>query len=214
MSDIKRDTIKKLLRFNAFFFYDNFVVGNEYVANCCHDSLNAEKVSFLERVFDWNNMTYELHPYFYADKDNWAQLLDLSDDDPHFESFLRSSFATIQVPVHRDNLKETAAVNFISNNSIANYEVVPEDMQGILEELDNTEPTLFTYDLDGNELAEPASTIDLGIFDLPTSLVILECGTADGVKPIGFPQSEDEPDSDVIIPKQYSPAIIADSCEP
>lgn len=214
MEEIKRETLRKMFRCNPFWVNDNYVVGNEYVANCCQDSFNAEKVRFLERVFDWDNMTYELHPYFYASKANWSQLLDLSDDDPHFEAFLRSSFATIQVPVHRDSLKETAAVNFIRNNSIANYEVVPEDMQAVLAELDNIQPTLFTYDLDGNELPEPKEEVDLGIFNLPTSLVILECGTSEGVKPIGFPQSEDEPTSDVILPKQYSPAIIADSCTP
>jgi hypothetical protein len=57
----------------------------------------------------------------------------------------------------------------------------------------------------------PKTTVDLGIFSVPTSLVILECGNQDGVKPIGFPQ-EEAPDPDVVIPKQYSPAIIADNC--
>lgn len=213
IDEIKRETIRKMFRCNPFWINDNYTVGNEYDANCCQDSLYAEKVRFLESVFDWNNMTYKLHPYFYANKSNWSQLLDLSDDDPHFEAFLRSSYATIQVPVHRDSLKEIAAANFIKNNSIANYETVPEDMQEVLEELSDIQPTQFTHDLEGNELAEPTSTVDLGIFNLPTSLVILECGTADGVKPIGFPQSEDDPESNVVIPKQYSPAIIADSCD-
>jgi len=137
----------------------------------------------------------------YADKRNWAKLLNLSDDDPHFEAFLQASFATVRIPVYRDALKETAAVNFIMNNSIANYEVVPASMTSLLDELDG-EPTKFTIGLNGEDV--PAATeSDLGIFPVPTDLVILECGVENGVKPIGFPE----------IPKQFSPAIIADRCD-
>lgn len=212
--EIKKETIRRMFRCNPFWVDDNFVVGREYKPNCCVDSLRAEKVRFLENTFDWDNMTYELHPYFYSNKASWAKLLELADNNPHFEAFLQASFATVQVPVHRDHLKEVAAVNFIKYNSLHNYETIPEDMEEVLEELDLVTPTMFTYDLEGNELPEPSDTVDLGVFNLPTSLVILECGTTDGVSPIGFPQSEEDPTSDVIIPKQYSPAIIADSCPP
>lgn len=99
------------------------------------------------------------------------------------------------------------------NNVIGNYLTVPANMQPIISELSNEPVTLFTHDVNGNEIPAPTSTIDLGIFNMPTDLVILECGTTNGVKPIGFPQSTDEPTSDIIIPRQYSPAIIADSCQ-
>jgi len=213
-NEIKKETIRKMFQCNPFWVNDNYKVGQEYDPNCCLDRSNAHKVRFLESTFDWGNMTYELHPYFYNNKSNWAQLLDLSDDDPHFEAFLQSSFATVRVPVFRDELKEKAAINFLANNSIGNYEVVPEDMEHIIEELSNSEPTKFYFDEHGNELPEPSEIVDLGIFPLPTDLVILECGNTDGIKPIGFPQSDDEPSSDVLLPKQYSPAIIADSCTP
>ena len=170
-------------------------------------------------------MTYEFMPYFYGSRDvlntsgqkvgdNWDKIQKFTDSDPHFEAFLQASYATIQIPVHRDSQKEIAAINFLLNNSIGNYEIVPESALPIIEELDLQPATPFTYDLEGNELAEPIETVDLGIFNLPTSLVILECGTQDGVAPIPFPQSTAEPESDVIIPKQFSPAIIADSCQP
>jgi hypothetical protein len=210
--EIKRETIRKMFRCNPFWIKDNFVVGKEYNPQCCADSLNAEKVKFLETVFDWNNMTYVLHPYFYSDKNNWKELLDLTDDNPHFESFMQASYATVRVPVFRDDLKELAAINFLQFNSIANYEVVPEEMNPLLDELRNNQPTLFTHDINGVELPLPVDTIDLGVFKIPTNLVMLECGNSDGIKPIGYPQSTDEPTSDVIIPKQYSPAIIADTC--
>jgi hypothetical protein len=210
-TELKKGALSKMFRCNPFWINDNYEVGKEYDPECCKDSLNAEKVRFLETLFDWNNMTYELHPYLYADRDNWAKLLSLSDDDPHFEAFLQSSFATVRIPVHRDSLKETAAVNFIMNNSIANYEVVPDSMKSLLDELDNGQPTKFTTGLNGEDLPVPTETVDLGVFSVPTDLVILECGVENGVKPIGFPETA-QSTTVVSIPKQYSPAIIADRC--
>lgn len=210
--EIKREAIRKMFRCNPFWLKDNYVVGKEYHPVCCYDGSNAEKVKFIETTFDWANMTYQLHPYFYSDKNNWNELLDLSDDNPHFEAFMQASYATIRIPVHRDELKERAAINFLQFNSVANYDVVPEGMDTLLAELKDNQPTLFEYDINGEKLPVPVEVIDLGVFKLPTDLVILECGNRDGVKPIGFPET-DRPDTDVSIPKQYSPAIIADSCD-
>lgn len=210
-TELKKEAIRKMFRCNPFWANDNYEVGKEYEPDCCGDNAYAERVRFLESTFDWRNMTFEFHPYFYNNKNAWDKIFDLSDNDPYFEAFLKASYATIRIPVHRDSLKEIAACNFIINNSIGNYEVLPEGLQNFVDEL-RTEPvTNFTTDLDGVDLPEPINTIDLGIFPIPTSLVILECGNENGVSPIGFPQSE-EIDPDVIIPKQYSPAIIANSC--
>jgi len=217
-TELKKGALSRMFRCNPFWITDNYEVGKEYDPDCCADSLNAEKVRFLETVFDWDNVSYELYPYIYADKDNWAGLLNLSDDDPHFEAFLQASFATVRIPVYRDSLKETAAVNFIMNNSIANYEVVPASVLGLLEEMESATPfktdadgkLVYEHDSDGNKV--PYYSTDLGVFPVPTDLVILECGVENGVKPIGFPQTAAHA-TDVLIPKQYSPAIIADRCE-
>lgn len=223
-TELKKEAIRKMMRCRPLGIVDKFEVGKEYHSECCVDSANGELARFLESVFDWRNMTYEFLPYFYSSrdvlwngwkvKDNWEELLKLKDSDPHFEAFLQASYASIRIPVHRESTKEIAAINFIFNNSIANYEVVPAGAQPILDELQLEPVTLFEYDLDGNLLPAPKEVVDLGIFTLPTDLVILECGTQDGVKPIGFPMSTDEPESDVVIPQQFSPAIIADSCNP
>lgn len=307
-TELKKGALQKMFRCNPFWIKDNYQVGDEYDPDCCKDNLNAEKVRFLENVFDWKNMTYELHPYFYTNHnkliptaDNWSKLLNLTDDDPHFEAFLQSSYATVRIPVYRDSEKEIAAINFILNNSIANYSVVPDSMQHILDDLkvntpfgyiDETETeipfvsiqkeydrtrqvkiyylddtntevvcnefleydkegnhTIFyynastsqvviseikegvnsdgqkynyyfnsanekiithktktEYDIDGN--STPYYSIDLGIFPIPTDLVILEAGVQDGVELRGYPEDQTEPTSEVIIPQQYSPAII------
>jgi hypothetical protein len=210
LTELKKEAIRKMFRCNPFWMNDKFVVGKEYNPDCCKDGANAERVRFLESVFDWQNMTYELHPYFYSNKTQWDKLLDLTDDDPHFEGFLKASYATVRIPVHRDDKKEIAACNFLVNNAIGNYETIPEGLEELIDELALEPATEFTFDLDGNPIT-PSTSVDLGIFPLPTGLVILECGTENGVKPIGFPQTAEGP-TDVSIPKQYSPAIIADSC--
>lgn len=218
--ELKREAIRKMFRCNPFWMNDNYKVGEEFENPCCGSSgitnggnPPTEVIRFIETAFDWQNVTYELHPYFYANQTNWAGLLNLSDDDPHFEAFLKASQATIRIPVHRDYQKETAVINFIINNSIANYETIPSNMQALIDEL-QLEPntTIASYDLNGDPILEELEKTDLGIFNIPTDLVILECGNTDGIKPIGFPMSDDDPTTDVIIPKQYSPAIIADSC--
>jgi hypothetical protein len=308
-TELKKGTLSKMFRCNPFWIKDNYVVGKEYDPECCKDSLNAEKVRFLETVFDWNNMTYDLHPYFYANHDsknhaadNWGKLLNLTDEDPHFEAFLQASYATVRIPVHRDSLKEIAAINFIINNSIANHSVIPASLQHLLDDLDANTPfgyipensanadfidirkeydrsgklkifymdnsgkevictereeidkegkkTLFYYDAAGklliSEIKEginsngqkyfyyfnaqdkkvichkaktefdikgnetPYYSVDLGIFHIPTDLVILEAGVQNGVKIKGYYEDLSDPSSDVVIPQQFSPAIIQD----
>lgn len=212
--EIKKEAIRKLFRCNPFWVNDNYEVGKEYSPNCCTDGTNAERVRFIESIFDWNNLTYELFPYFYDNKTQWNKLLDLTDDDPHFESFMRSSFASVKIPVFRDNLKEIAACNFLVNNSIGNYETIPEGLEDLLNELATEPVTYFTgLDLEGNTIPAETSVVDLGVFPIPTSLVILECSNQDGVEPIPFPMVTEET-TDLLIPKQYSPAIIANSCTP
>jgi hypothetical protein len=300
-TELKKGALTKMFRCNPFWITDNYHVGREYDPNCCEDTLNAEKIRFLETTFDWKNMTYELYPYFYADKDNWKDLLDLTDDDPHFETFLQSSYATLRIPVYRDSEKEIAAINFILNNSIANHSVVPANMQHIIDDLNTITPfgfinetettipfvdikkeydktgkikiyyiddlgneilcedvleydkegnkTVFYYTLTGSQMviseikeginsegqkynyyfnsanekiithkskteydltgnSIPYYSTDLGIFPIPTDLVILEAGVQAGVEIRGYPEDTAAPTSEVIIPKQYSPAII------
>jgi len=309
-TELKKGALSKMFRCNnpnPFWITDNYIVGKEYDPDCCKDSLNAEKVRFLETIFDWNNMTYDLYPYFYArhdslkpEADNWGKLLNLTDDDPHFEAFLQASYATVRIPVFRDSEKEIAAINFIINNSIANHSVIPANLQHILQDLEANTPfgyipentsnadfieirkeydksrnlKIFYIDASGNEFicteksefdkegnatkfyydsnnvavmseikegvnsngqkyyyyfnrkdekiichkakteydikgnATPYYSTDLGIFPIPTDLVILEAGVENGVVLRGYPEDQSDPTSDVIIPKQYSPAII------
>ncbi|CAD0009824.1 hypothetical protein [Flavobacterium chungangense] len=212
-SELKRDALKKILDCNIaglnFTVNDEYIIGEEYNQSCCVDAINAEKVRFIENCFDFKNMTYELFPYFYGNKNNWDAQLKLNDEDPHFEAFLKASYASIQIPVHRDTMKERAAINFILNNSIANYAAIPANAQNLIAELENEPASPFDYEINANPSIppKPITTVDIGMFEVPTDLVILECGTERGIKP-----REDHALSTAILDQFKSPAIIADPC--
>ncbi len=59
-----------------------------------------DDIQFLEQAFDWKNMMYEFHPYYWGDKKKWTKAFNYEDTDPLFESFLKSGAATVIVPVH------------------------------------------------------------------------------------------------------------------
>ncbi len=54
---------------------------------------------FFETAFDWENITYELYPYYYGKKANWCSITQLRDNDPIFANFLKAGFARVLVPV-------------------------------------------------------------------------------------------------------------------
>lgn len=61
-------------------------------------ALIAPEVQFLEQAFEWENLSYVLYPYFWADKGQWGELADLSGPDPDFARFLRAGSARVIVP--------------------------------------------------------------------------------------------------------------------
>lgn len=56
-------------------------------------------IQFLEKAFEWINMTYSFAPYFWTRKDRWLDILKIGDVDPLFENFLRAGSARVVVPV-------------------------------------------------------------------------------------------------------------------
>ena len=54
---------------------------------------------FFEEAFEWEQMTYLYYPYFWARRKVWYELLNQSDPDTLFESFLRAGAARVNLPV-------------------------------------------------------------------------------------------------------------------
>lgn len=210
-TELKREALKKMLDCNSlgasFTLNDSYKYGNEYTMDCCLDNVNGAQAEFLERVFEWDNMTFNFHPYYHTKKSEWLDLLKLEDEDPLFESFLRASYVTLQIPVQRDRDKEIAAINFIYTNAINSTAVIPANAEPLLAELMN-HPANSTVGINGQPIQIPNSISDIGFFEMPTDLVILEKGTEDGVDVRPYPENPAAPNSNVIIPKVYTPGII------
>ena len=57
-------------------------------------------VRFLQQAFEWTTaMTYVFYPYMWGNPDRWFEVLDQSDPDPVFDTFLKAGSARVQVPV-------------------------------------------------------------------------------------------------------------------
>lgn len=60
---------------------------------------NGTTIDFFERAFDWRNITYALHPYFWGRESTWLDRSTLKSVDPILERFLKAGAATVTVPV-------------------------------------------------------------------------------------------------------------------
>jgi hypothetical protein len=61
-------------------------------------ALAAPMIQFLEQAFEWNNMTYIMYPYYWANDAQWRKLQMIEGSDSNFVRFLRSGSARVIVP--------------------------------------------------------------------------------------------------------------------
>lgn len=62
---------------------------------------SAPKIQFLEQAFEWENITYMLYPYYWAEPSRWTDLEPIEGNDPDFARFLRSGSARVVVPARK-----------------------------------------------------------------------------------------------------------------
>jgi hypothetical protein len=58
----------------------------------------APEIQFLEQSFEWENMTYVLYPYYWADQGRWGDLARIAGNDEDFARFLSAGSARVIVP--------------------------------------------------------------------------------------------------------------------
>lgn len=85
--------------------------------------LEGERAKFFESVFDWNLMSYEFLPYFWANRKRWKKMYQLNDSDPLFNAFLSSGMAKIYLTVVPGN--ERKALYFLKTGKIWLGDEVP-----------------------------------------------------------------------------------------
>jgi hypothetical protein len=59
----------------------------------------AAMVKFFEQSIDWQIMSYLFYPYYWADKCDWADLMQSESGDLVFQAFLQSGMARVVVPI-------------------------------------------------------------------------------------------------------------------
>ncbi len=64
---------------------------------------HGPKISFFETAFEWEHMTYETLPYYWARHDQWDALLSIDDPDPEHRRFLQAGAARALIPVRPDH---------------------------------------------------------------------------------------------------------------
>lgn len=91
----------------------------------------AEFIKFLEEAFDWNLMSYDFKPYYWAACTEWKNLLNsVSSSDALFEAFLQAGFAGMKVPVRGGY--EKAVLFFLDTGRIwKEGDVLIEDLDRI-----------------------------------------------------------------------------------
>jgi hypothetical protein len=59
----------------------------------------GRQIAFVERAFEWENMTYMFFPYFYGRFGEWSRrVIELADADPNMAAFLKAGAARVLVP--------------------------------------------------------------------------------------------------------------------
>ncbi len=133
----------------------------------------AAFVKFFEQAFEWDLMSYNFYPFYWAaKKDKWKDLYNIDNDDPLFRSFLQSGMARVVLTV-RPGFEET--VNwYMGTGQIWNGGQVP-----------TLDDPLFISIVE--ELKEPEGQVEeTWESRVPTSLTVLQSGTI-GLDAEGLP---------------------------
>ena len=122
---------------------------------------HGKYIAFMEECFEWPNMTYKFHPYYWANNTKWKTLVNLQDNDPLFESFLKAGSSTVVVPV-RPGYEKLFAY-YLNTGKLWFGEDVP--LTSALNDF------LGTIDTDPSEAPDVEACWNI---KLPTNLVVLQ----------------------------------------
>lgn len=134
------------------------------VKNDASLDIYTSQVKFLEQAFEWDLMSYHFYPFYWANKDKWAELYNPNEaNDPIFRAFLQSGMARVILTV-RPGFEE--AVNwFMATGQVWNGGQVPA-----------VDDALFVSII--KELQTPEGEVEeTWESRVPTSLTIIQAGS-------------------------------------
>ena len=83
----------------------------------------ANLVKFMEQAFEWQLMSYNFYPFYWAERNDWTELYQYECNDPLFRSFMQSGMARVVVTVRPGF--EKAVLHFMASGQIWNGGEVP-----------------------------------------------------------------------------------------
>ena len=83
----------------------------------------ANLVKFMEQAFEWQLMSYNFYPFYWAERNDWTELYQYECNDPLFRSFMQSGMARVVVTVRPGF--EKAVLHFMATGQIWNGGEVP-----------------------------------------------------------------------------------------
>lgn len=152
---------------------------NPPIFDNCNVIQNGPMVEFLEKAFEWDNLTYELYPYYYAKRCSWIDLLNVTDNDPKFQQFLQSGAARILVPVTPG--REREVLYYLQSGTKWNGEDAPAIFNthylSLIKEIETRYDPELTWPVPVQKLSKNGAAMEDIVWEtkLPTNLVILNC---------------------------------------
>jgi hypothetical protein len=130
--------------------------------------VNGVTTAAFEEWFEWELLSYKLYPYFWTDKERWAELYRASPSgDALFDDFLKAGYAKVVVPLRPSY--ERSLLYYLRTNLIwAGGEVPAFDDDGHLSLLEELHDSVQLEKGDGKPVG-PSWDVTL-----PTSLIYLQ----------------------------------------
>jgi hypothetical protein len=101
-NELKKLCISSLTthNFSAFGSIGQDSLGIPEISDFAKAQIQGQYMYFIEQAFEWENLQYELYPYYWARKSTWHDRLTASFQsvDPSFADFIRSGTARVSLP--------------------------------------------------------------------------------------------------------------------
>ncbi|ANN31992.1 hypothetical protein A9498_10055 [Bacillus thuringiensis serovar coreanensis] len=81
-------------------------------------------IRFFEEAFEWDQIMYNLYPYFWGRKNHWMDNVTFEDQDPEFAEFLRAGASRVVIPVRPGF--EKMFIHFMETGEIWNGGELPD----------------------------------------------------------------------------------------
>lgn len=123
----------------------------------------APWVTFMSKLYEFENMTFDLKPYFFGNRERWCSIRKIVDADPRMEAAMSAGYVVIDVPVALG--METAFMHYMATGQIWNGNDMPIIGDPLYEAL--------AIEVMNGQTPEGVPVGDPWLTVLPTSLVMV-----------------------------------------